>query len=294
MTLTVPRNVIVWLDISEWGPKILDFVGGLISRDVTNKIRTSLILRFVQDDREYCNYQDLARLLQRQLDAVGMRRPILDLMADWLRKEYSHVRVFHACHPVDVKSYYTDGIVTHGPGALKDRAREYFLTNALPEVTPETLERAIVKADEEFEYDGQIYFALDDRDLKLSGHYLIYGSEYLELLAAHLKRQTGKDCFAILRSIGIPTMFACDLPFSYIESQTPERISGLCGRLLEHSFYEPVWPQGELPLGDLSFRIGIPLPPSLIVSHYHPTEILDDLDGSLYRAVQSKCLLCDL
>jgi hypothetical protein len=162
---------------------------------------------------------------------------------------------------------------------------------ASEEVTRELLDRAITEVADEYDRNGRLYFALDDRELVAGcGHYLIYGSEYLQVIAASLRQPTGRDYLFVLNGIGIPTVFAVDLPLSCIDLS---RIRHLSGQLLEKSFEQLIQSREESPTIDFSVNLDMPLLPNLIVSHYHPTEIRDDVNGDLYRPLQCKCPFCD-
>ena len=57
--------------------------------------------------------------------------------------------------------------------------------------------------------------------LTLSGHYLIYGSEFISALAMEL------GCRSSLKNAGIPTIFHCDIPLGDISSSKVTEIETL-------------------------------------------------------------------
>ncbi len=162
-----------------------------------------------------------------------------------------------------MEGYYKNGLLPADPKLLDNLARDYFEKS--PRITQETLNCA-VKVLEEQHRSGKIYFSLDDRILPRRD-FLKYGSEYLAVIAHKLKRMTGEDCPALLKTIGIPTVFVCDLPISNVATSS---VHNLSGKLLECLFEEYVRLQEEVTEVDFTFPISIKLPPSMIVSHYHP------------------------
>ena len=253
--MTGPGNVLEWRDIGNWRQRILDLMSDVITHSVMENIRA--------EPPEYCHWED-PDWLQNALAKAGLHTeaPPVEILAARLPRAYSYVRAYHACRPTNIEGYYRSGLLAAKPKLLNDLATEYFLKP--PRITQETLNRA-VEVVEKQNRRGHIYFVLDDRILTGS-HYLKYGSEYLSVIAAELKRMTGENCPAFLKTIGIPTIFVCDLPISYVAPS----VHNFSGKLVECLFEEYVRPQGEVPSIDFTFTISVELPPSVIVSHYHP------------------------
>ncbi len=190
---------------------------------------------------------------------------MVEILADRLPQAYPYIRAYHACRPTNIEGYYKSGLLPADPKLLNDLATEYFLKP--PRITLETLNRAVKVVEEGPPRGGYIYFALDDRILTISSpYYLTYGSEYLGVIASELQRMTGENCPAFLKTICIPKIFVCDLPISIVAPS----VHHLSGRLVECLFEEYVRPHGEVPSIDFTFTIPVDLPPSVIVSHYHP------------------------
>jgi len=252
-----PKNVLAWREFHDWGPIVQDLVNDIVTQDVINAVKAA--------PPEYCYYEDV-KWLQRALDIAGIhvKKSVVGIIAERLPNVYSHVRMYHACRPVNIKSYYQHGFIPADPKSLNELAEKYFLWQ--PRVTKEILDKAIRVAEDQ-RRGGVVCFALDDRILTTIGrHYLINGSEYIAVVAHELQRQTGEDYPAQLTAIGTPTIFVCNLPIENVKPILHE----LSGGLLESLFEAYVRPQSELAVIDLTLSIPSNIPPSAIVRHYYP------------------------
>ena len=103
---------------------------------------------------------------------------------------------------------------------------------------------------------------------------MIYGSEYLLAIAAHLKGR--RDYRKILKSSGMPTIFVCDIPLELLSDYT---ILEFAGNALAKVFQELLGGEGFEPEGGLGSALSIRtyLPSKCIVGHYHPVVHRDPL-----------------
>lgn len=107
-----------------------------------------------------------------------------------------------------------------------------------------------------------------DKEILLtdSGHYLIYGSEFINTLAMVL------GCRDELKNIGIPTIFICNIPLQDIGSS---QISSIEQEINRYS-------------DDISIYVD-EIKPKNIIDHEHPKEIPDPYYGfSIYKPDYSK------
>jgi hypothetical protein len=136
---------------------------------------------------------------------------------------YSHMKGFHGCRPISVRSYYERGMLGQDDSGVLEAFRRIF-----SDVDARYLDAAIAEMGARGDNErGRIYFLCDDVELvKFCGHYLIQGSEYLIALAACLgaQRFSDEDFRMRLRTSGIPTIFEADIPLSYVP---PAQIDGL-------------------------------------------------------------------
>lgn len=124
--------------------------------------------------------------------------------------KYTHIRAYHACRPIYIDNYLINGI--------KAISRKLALEDALKRIKATYIAEDDVKKIFNKEWknidasDKKVWLAVN-REILLtdSGHYLIYGSEFINMLAMEL------GCRDRLKNIGIPTIFICDVPLQDIE-----------------------------------------------------------------------------
>lgn len=203
---------------------------------------------------------------------------------------YTHIRLFHACKPTDIESYYKKGIQPLYIEYIRNTAYNIFRSDNFPEIKDEDIDEAAQQI-QLITREGIIYFALDKRDLvQYCGHYLIYGSEFLLGIANELRRKCGKDYSKLLKNIGIPTVLCCDIPIDIINKAYLDDLN-------ERTKNNKHTPEGlkydVAPFIDFSIPIGQVINPNCIVSHYHPTKINDPIDyNKIYKSNVNKCSRC--
>lgn len=111
----------------------------------------------------------------------------------------------------------------------------------------------------------------DTRSYYLRGLRALRRAE-LRQMAVRLKVMTGKDYVHVLRNLGRPTMFVCELPFSLITEHEGRQLSGI---IVERLFE-------DILLGKpLDRRLSFPIASrndisaACIKRHYHPDAIPD-------------------
>lgn len=210
------------------------------------------------------------------ISAAGTLKPgtiLEDEVAIRVQKRFPTVRVFHAACPENVSLYYEEGFNPLDLDDARNRIKKRFLDGRCPELTEEDIESAIARVDIETRA-GRVWFALDDRDLlEYCGHYLIYGSEYGVAVAASIKGSI--DYRKHLKNAGTPTIFSCDLPWSFITRWTIQNLIRTMIAELFKSIRDPLHDPGIISFG-LSFDHLIP--GSTITGHQHPKKIEDPLN----------------
>ena len=197
---------------------------------------------------------------------------------------FSHVSMFHCCRPRHTEPYYSEGIRV----LSADEANKQFMdlcreSNGLVNIPEQDISAAIDSMSDSYGRFGQVYFGLDDRFLiEHCGHYLIYGSEYLQSLCSHLRDRIRYDLSSQLKRIGIPTVFRARISVSQFKSQ---ELSTLAGDALPAWAYRIAHNKREPGLLDFAIMLGHTLPPTDIVTHYHPEEIPDPFFRTLGLSV---------
>jgi hypothetical protein len=191
--------------------------------------------------------------------------PILEQYAERLLREYSAVRCYHGTRPISVSSYYLRGIQVPEYHALERRARRLFCGPSglgVDEALLKSIVRDIGPRDK-----SQVHLALDDRWLlRRAGHYLIYGSEYLQTIAGRLPPKFN-PCFDRLKRIGTPTVFVVDLPTKWISPPDLRQLAFTLGQ--DRS--EEQTPK----MLDFTITLYRTVPQRYIVGHHHPERIWD-------------------
>jgi hypothetical protein len=198
------------------------------------------------------------------------------------------VGVFHACRPLDVAEYLTEGLATATWAERKERLCR--LIREL-EVKREDADRLLKAFQEEMSVPdidiGALFLALDRRHLlEFCGHYLILGSEWG---ASRL----GSSYYPGLRQLGIPTLLRIRLPLAWASLGDRKALAKelLCEwtRLtaLEESSVRDI---------DFTFRLNRSIPSAAIVSHSHPSDIPDPHHpegwGQIWKNPKTRCLHC--
>lgn len=192
-------------------------------------------------------------------------------LAAALCSQYEGVLVHHGCRAADISTYYTKGLQRSNCDALDTQARTIFLTNEFPEVTPERLTDVIAKLGKRDE--GRIYACLDQRHLlNEAGHYLIYGSERLCAIGAALSTGTSIDYRQVLKRSGRPTLLHIALLWEHVSDADFEKLTSLIAENLS-----AIRAGRSLPIEMFTFEWWTGLPGSAILTHKHPTRIVDPL-----------------
>lgn len=248
---------------------------------------TATILKLVQHSVPGGDYK--AILLDPRGYFETMRPAGLGNATERFHQVYSSIRMFHACRTDDVESYLLEGLRPLDTKHQLGRAKALFLTNQFPKLREEDL----LKETNELATQGRenrLCLVADDANLiSYAGHYLIYGSEFLAALSSRLDSYKGTDCLSFLRTIGIPTMFVCDIPISSV----PEpQLANFLVELIVRAVETPAYVAGDIPSIDFTFTFNHSIPARFIVSHYHPTRIYDRLLGGVYIPDRQSYLCC--
>lgn len=174
-----------------------------------------------------------------------------------LEKNYTHIRAYHGCSTKNVENYYKYGILPINKNFAKKQALELLIDDG---TSSETVLRVFNEHWKEFDIvHRSVWFSLLRQELiKYSGHYLIYGSEFITNMAAEL------CCLDKLKEKGQPTIFHCDVPIQQIPAY----------------FFDSI--KEKLKIGDIKncgFKIEDNLSPEEIVKHDTPKLVYDPLNG---------------
>lgn len=194
------------------------------------------------------------------------------------RQEYSSIRCYHGARPLDIETYYSQGIRLADHQELVSRAKSIFCDSRFPELSAELVEAA---AAEQGCVDNQrLYLVLNDRELvRWSGHYVLYGSEFVCGIAVSLSSSGDPKYRRHLKTIGTPTVFKLNVPVDLVSDCDLCALSAEIGGLIRDN--------DEGGCTNFALSIGKSVPASAVIGHYHPKEVLDPLEGG--RVVRLGC-----
>lgn len=189
-------------------------------------------------------------------------------LASRLEQEYSSFVAYHACRPLDVASYYRDGVGIASHSDLLQLALCIFADGTFSEISPEDVLAAA--QDMPSTSDARLYVALDDRHIiNWCGHYLLYGSEYVTGIAAGLMRRYGRDYRQYLKSFGRPTVFELQIPLDWMSGDCLAELASVMSRAVFHN--------NVACEEDFTVTLHRHVPPEFIRLHSHPKVIRDPL-----------------
>jgi len=167
--------------------------------------------------------------------------------------EFTHLRAYHACRPLEISDYLKSGIKPINYDlALKD-VKERIIS---AQITEEKV--VLILNDEWADFEDihkRVWLQMNKECLLTrAGHYLIYGSEFTNTVAMRL------GCRDKLKKVGIPTIFYCNIPLEDISCGTVQDIEQCCNR-------------GDID--DIAFSVKA-VAPKHIVGYEHPKKAIPD------------------
>lgn len=174
--------------------------------------------------------------------------------------EYTHIKVYHASRTQNIESYLKEGIHTFTKSEVYQLARDTLIKCGIDE-------KQIVKCfeknwREQIHHFNRVCVNISKEELlQDSGHYLVYGSEFICSMAAEL------GCQNKLKNIGIPTIFECDVDIKKFTSETINMIE--CD-----NFATGIWDGGIYIQGEIE--------PNEIVRYFNPPKIFDPIEYRNY------------
>ena len=235
--------------------------------------RESLVQAIEQNPGRF-RYMDDVICFREVYSEIGDYDQLQRILATHLRGTFPLIRMFHCCRPTDIQSYYDNGLLVLDSGKSNEDLRAVFFDNPeFPGITATHIEAAVEEMAGSYRRHGFVYFGLDDRYLiDVCGHYLIYGSEYVQSLAACIERQTGRSVKPVLRRRGVPTVFAVDMPIEHFDDDELTTLGEAALHAWAYSIAHNTAEAGEI---DFAIELDQPLGPDFISSHYHPECIPD-------------------
>lgn len=233
-------------------------------------------LNLAEDDYEWMRIAETA--FEGSFEAVQEQ-----LAADLTR---GHLRVFHGCRTDDATSYLQHGILRNDPRRLEEHLRMLVRTVEGLESYQDGLDERIAGFDVRERDTGQVYFALDDRELvRGCGHYLLYGSEWIQCVL-------GFGAHFAMRRWGAPTLLNVNIPMTDIH---PSVIKELAANLLQEWARFKVDRPDKVAKVDFGFSLDRDVPPDWIAGHRHPKRVWCPFNGDTpYDSPRMTCRACEV
>jgi len=177
------------------------------------------------------------------------------------------IHAFHGCRTKDASPYHEHGILLNDPEILTEQLRTIVREEEGLEHFRPKVEALIAKFDSRDRDTDRLYLSADERSLiEDAGHYLIYGSEWIQCVL-------GWGAHTVLRERGVPTIVDVCLPLNTQSSQTRQE---LAGKLLHEWTRARVEVRnGDIRDIDFSFILREAVPSSWVLSHHHPAYVPD-------------------
>lgn len=178
--------------------------------------------------------------------------------------DYTHIRAYHACRIENIEAYKKNGIVPFTEqSAIKDAVKklsdERLSEDEVRKQAKETWKKCNI-------YTHKVWLDLEQSELLGEDcHYLIYGSEFLNAVAAQLW------CRDKLKAIGKPAIVVCDVPLNMVsdtwtnglEQAAKKGEASICSiavnRVLPEDIIEFIFPTGYVKdpyLGYANYKLG--------------------------------------
>lgn len=269
-------KIFVWKNFYDWKDSFKKLSFGLLSEDLISIIKSHAEEIYTND----CG--PLEELIMEDEDNITNYEKFIE----GFKKYYTHVITFHACRPVNIKTYYRNGLQKISFESLQDIFREIYLSEKFPEVSERDIIECIQSVSQRYSRN-ELYVTLDDREfISDSGHYLIYGSEYLSCLALGLKPEYKYDYRSHLRTIGVPTIYKIKLPIHMVHDDDLRCLYNVGIRCWIYNYLHNREDNASI---DFTFLITDNIPAENVIDHWHPTKIRDWLNnGMLYHVKENK------
>lgn len=208
------NKVISWKEKASWIPTLSKWIRPFLNERGIRALRQ-------MGEQDICS-DDWAWLDITQTILSWETESVIQNFADAIVS--AKLVTYHACRTENAGVYHSNGIRLNDPAALADEARRIVGEEDGLAFKRPTIEEDI-KSFDAFERDtGKLYVVVDDRSLvEDSGHYLLYGSEWIQALL-------GWSAHEVLRRRGAPTIFMVELPLA---EATPHELEQLARVLLQ-------------------------------------------------------------
>ena len=265
-----------WQNFQSWKGTAWNLMADVLTPEV--------VAEFRREPPEYIVGDDLTWLDDIVERTTGDVIDTQDVFSDRLSGHYHALRAFHGTRPLDKERFYKDGIRPLDSEEFEKIALELFMDGSFPELSAEAIQIAIKKVGREHR-EGLLYFEANERHLvEHCAHYMLYGSEYVCAIAAHLSGS--RDYRQHLKKFGTPTVFECDIPLELVDYNLLKEFAGGALESMFSTLINPSFKHAEMWNG-AGLYIRQTLLPQYIVGHKNPTFLKDPLLGGRLVQIES-------
>ncbi len=250
-------NIFIWNNHNQWSNTFNYIIGELWGECILHEDKKTEISPIIGKEDWIDNF-----LRSKQISSP---KPLVDFTRA-IKAHWSHIRVYHACSPQNVETYYRNGIVPSSIKKLDEYAKKILCQYADPATISIILKYMHCHYDEA---DERVFVAIDKNHLRtFCGHHLLFGSEYFLCCAMILGTMTGKlkDILEHIKTktITMPTLLSCDVPMEYVPTDVINEISAI---ILAEGFRMLMSPMYTPPSRRFGFGMSRIIPSSWISKH---------------------------
>lgn len=196
----------------------------------------------------------------------------------------AQIEAYHGCRTDDVTSYFKHGIRTNDPARLERHLRDLVATVPGLQSYRRTINQRIAEFDARERDTGTLYLSLDDRYLvKHCGHYLLYGSEWVQCIL-------GFGAHEALRQWGAPTVMVVKVPGSSIHEADRRELADWMLREWTRLKTNKLTSVQSI---DFAIMLRQDVAPSWVETHYHPEAVRCPFNqGQAFHSPPFKCEAC--
>lgn len=266
-------DLVVWKDHATWVNKLSDWIQEMLGGSPAETIASLGPQDLYWDDGTW---------LQIFEGALGADRSSL---AAELGQDLSvgGLRVYHATRVHDAGIFRRDGLKINDPAEQAEAVRKVVTEEEELAFLRPTLEQRLSSFAKANRDRGWLSLSLDDRPHFEDSAFLIYGSEWQMVFLGEL-------AWPVLRQRGVPTMLEIDIPMDWVRSESrAEFAMDMLQEWTRVKANSPDWSPGL----DFTINLEHDVPPSRIVSHYHPASVKDwRYGGELRSGWPTSCPAC--
>lgn len=239
-----------------WSNHIKEIMDKYLSEEILDNL-----LNISNDDNRYIEIEDIYEFTSDS---------IFSDVSEYLKQNNCFVKLYHATATDNIESYLKNGLCVLKSEEKNKYARQLFNQEAFPALTDEKFNIAI---NEHLNYLGMnlrenriSFMTHKEHLLKNETHYLIYGSEYIFILAQRL----GYPYESFLRDKLKPTLLTCKIPFDLLNDDfISMTISNIIVKYIENIIYPE-----EIYKNDAEIYITSNLEAKNIIKYEHPKNII--------------------